>query len=142
MVASLNPVKDTQQLMLEFEDALADVMGAKAALCDVNQDLASVKAQLEVSRAELLTEGVEGKNTEQREANLRLALHDLYQELFLCEAEVARKRLHVDLESKKWDLLRYRLRGLEAMSRFESKANKGSVRMSRLNCLAYKASKR
>lgn len=110
-------VKDLYQLNLEFEDAYAELVGAEACVFDAERELASVKAQLDTSKAELLKEGVEGGNREEREANLRIELHELYQELLACESELARTKLQLKVATKKWDMLRYRLRSLESVAK-------------------------
>ena len=114
--------QELRQISLDFEDALAEIMGAKSAVYDASNNLNSVKAQLEVSKAELLSEGVQGSNKEEREANLRLKLHDLYNEVFLCEKELARVKLQAEIAKDQYDTLRYRLRAIETVSRFECQA--------------------
>lgn len=118
MVASTY-TQELRQISLDFEDALAEMMGAKSAVYDASNDLNSAKAQLEVSKAEALAEGVQGSNKEEREANLRLKLHDLHSEVFLCEKELARVKLQAEIAKDTWDALRYRLRAIEAVAKLE-----------------------
>jgi hypothetical protein len=108
-------VQDLQALPQAFEDALSHLMGTHSAVYDATRELNYVKVKLEMERAQLLLNGVEGRNAEQREAHIKLTLSDYYEELLRCEAELARTRLHADLARYEWDSLRYRLRVLEAL---------------------------
>ena len=113
-------VSDLHSVSLELEDGLCDLIGAQAIHGEAQRELASVKARLEQARAELIVEGVEGSNAEAREAHIRVSLKEVYSEVFCCEDEVARKKVNLEIEQQKWNLLRYKLRALEAISKFES----------------------
>ena len=77
-------------------------------------DLIDAKTSLEFSRADLITEGVEGKNADERDAALRLALFDQYAHLAGCEAALNEARRDLEVARVEWDCLRYKLRLFEA----------------------------
>ena len=75
--------------------------------------LAEAKCSLEFKRAELLTEGIEGKNVEAREAVLRIRLFDEHAELIGLEVSLNETRSELEHARLSWDCLRYKLRLLE-----------------------------
>ena len=115
MVASPTYTNDLEQLMLDFEDAQADVVRAEAHVSDTQLDLLSVKAQLETAKAEFVSKSVEGKTLLEKEAKIRLHLHEQYQELYQCECELNRAKLRLSTAQTTWNTLRYKLRALETL---------------------------
>lgn len=75
--------------------------------------LAEAKCSLEFKRAELLAQGIEGKNVEAREAALRLKLFDEHAELIGLEVDLNDARSELEHARLTWDCLRYKLRLLE-----------------------------
>ena len=105
--------RDLCDLALEFEDAHASLLGAQHAYSESSEAVTEAKYALELAKAHLLDKGVEGKNTEQREAKLRLCLDSEYQALYDLEREQARAKLELDGARLAWDCLRYRLKAFE-----------------------------
>ena len=116
-MVALDYSKDLEQLMLDFEDAQAELVGAEAHVSDAQLDLLSVKAQLETSKAEFIQNGLEGKTLLEKEAKIRVELHEQYRELYTCECELNRAKLRLTVAQKAWDVLRYKLRALESLSK-------------------------
>jgi hypothetical protein len=114
MIAA-NPLTpaDLCGIALEFEDAQARLMGAQAELYQAMEDVSCCRYQLELSRAQRLAEGVDGKNAEHREATLRLNLHGLHETLFKSEQRLLAAKLECEQAKLEWDCLRYRLRAWE-----------------------------
>ena len=117
MVASPeSTARQLEKLMAEFNDLLEHRYGVEFALYEAKVKLDELRHRLDHERAVRLAEGIEGKNSEQREAGLRLALVGLYSEVQSTEAMLAKKRLDSELAGLEWDVLRYRLRALESIS--------------------------
>ena len=114
-LASLN-------LALEFEDACAKLLGAQHALHAVADEVANAKQRLEEAKAHKLAAGIEGKNAEQREANLYLCLQSLHRSLLEKEQQLSTAKLEHDMARVEWDCLRYRLRSYEAATRCSNTA--------------------
>lgn len=72
------------------------------------------KAQLEFKKAKRICEGIEGKNSEERDAKLKLALEADYRSLQTCEGHLRHARNSLEQSRLSWDCLRYKLRLLEA----------------------------
>ena len=118
MIAALVLTReDLYQVALDFEDAQATLAGMQHDVFTLGDEVASCKYSLETEKAKLLAQGVEGKNTEQREACLRLQLCKQYQELHEAEHKLAKARLEYELAKLAWDALRYRLRAYEVATR-------------------------
>lgn len=79
----------------------------------VNEQL-DAKTSLEFQKTDLILQGLEGKNSEEREANLRNQLFDFYAHLAGCEAQLNEARKDVEVARIEWDCLRYKLRLFEA----------------------------
>ena len=60
----------------ELTAARDELMAAQAHYAEAATDTATAKANLEYRRAEIIQQGLEGKNAEQREAALRLELSE------------------------------------------------------------------
>jgi exonuclease VII small subunit len=103
-VASLKTQLETAALSLQ--DALAEHAGAVVAV-------AEAKRALELARARLICQGVEGKNEAQREACIRLELHSLFEDLHEGEQTLTEARCSLERARLEWDLARYTLRALE-----------------------------
>jgi hypothetical protein len=84
--------------------------------------LAEARCSLEFRRAELLHEGVEGKNAEAREASLRLKLFDEHAELLGLEVSLNEAKRELEQAKTAWDCLRYKLRLLEVQRALEGAA--------------------
>ena len=109
---SLTP-RDLCNIALQFEDAHASLLGAQHAYAEATEAVTDAKYTLEFAKAHKLDRGIEGKNTEQREAKLRLCLADEYQAVHDLEREQARAKLELDGARLAWDCLRYRLKAYE-----------------------------
>ena len=84
--------------------------------------LAEARCSLEFKRAELLAQGIEGKNVEAREAVLRLELFDEYAEVLGLEVALNDARSELEQARLTWDCLRYKLRLLEVQRVLEGAA--------------------
>lgn len=102
-----------KELVLDFEDAYARLLGAQHGYTSASDAVAACKAQLETLRAERLASGVEGKNADEREARLRLCLAEPHEKLYQAERLLSLARLELDAARLEWDWLRYRLRAFE-----------------------------
>lgn len=105
-----------------FDRACERLQKAQAAYTDAANALAEVKCSVEFKRAELLAEGVEGKNAEAREATLRLKLFDEYTELLGLEVTLNDARKDLEQARITWDCLRHKLRLLEVQKALEGAA--------------------
>ena len=119
MVAS-PPLHEVEQLLLLMEDAHAHLLGAKHAHAEAADAVAICKHRFETARAEKLAEGVEGKNAEQREANLLLSLTDHRKKSFQAERLLSTAKLEAESASLAWDALRYRLRAFQIAADFST----------------------
>ena len=90
-----------------FNDAKVHHLGAVVAH-------AETKRALELAQARMLCHGVEGKNTEQRQAVMRLELDALHNALTTAEGALAEARCSLECAQLDWDLARYMVRALEA----------------------------
>ena len=113
MAASPLTSRDLCDLALQFEDAHASLLGAQHAYAETTEAVTEAKYALELAKAHRLDRGVDGKNTEQREAKLRLCLADEYEQVHELEREQARAKLELDGARLAWDCLRYRLKAFE-----------------------------
>ena len=102
-------------LLEELETAKDELTGAQAHYTEVACELATAKANLEYRRAELLSEGVEGSNAEQREATLRLKLSGSYAEVNGLELEQLRVKGRLEVAQTCFTAARYKVRALEAL---------------------------
>ena len=102
-------------LLCELEAAKDELMAAQAHYTEVGMDTATVKANLEYRRAELICQGIDGKNAEQREAALRLELSEVYAELIGFENELLRVRCRLEVAQTRFTAVRYQVRALEAL---------------------------
>ena len=102
-------------LLAELEATKSDLMAAQAHYAEVATDTATARANLEFRRAELVCQGIDGKNAEQREAMLRLELSEAYAELAALENEVTRVRCRLDCAQVAFTTVRCKIRALEAL---------------------------
>ena len=68
-------------LLAELDAAKDELMAAQAHYSEAATDTATAKANLDYRRAEIICQGIDGKNAEQRDAALRLELSEAYAEL-------------------------------------------------------------
>jgi hypothetical protein len=101
--------------LTDLDTAAAELMAAQAHYVEVATETATTKANLEYRRAELLCEGIDGKNAEQREATLRLTLSDEYAELSALENELTRVRCCLERAQVAFTAIRYKVRLLEVL---------------------------
>ena len=102
-------------LLTELEGAKSELLAAQAHYTEVSGDVLLAKAKLETAKAEKLSEGVEGRNAEQREATLRLELAEDYAELTTLALELVRVKGRLDLAQTCFTRVRYKVRALEAL---------------------------
>ena len=107
-------------LFTELEEAAAELMAAQAHYAEAANDAATAKANLEYKRADLICQGIEGKNAEQREAMLRLALFQDYADLLTVEQEAIRTKCRLERAQTALTVIRYKIRLLEVMKGAES----------------------
>ncbi len=105
-----------------FNDACERLQGAHTHHTEALNALAEAKCSLEFKRAELLAQGIEGKNVEAREAALRLELFDEYAEVLGLEVSLNEARSELEQARLTWDCLRYKLRLLEVQKVLEGAA--------------------
>ncbi|MDQ3397548.1 MAG: hypothetical protein M3511_07215 [Deinococcota bacterium] len=91
---------------LHLQNAQAEHAGAVVAQVEA-------KRALELARARLICQGVEGKNEAQREAVMRLELQTEHDALFQAEVALTEARCTLDRARLEWDLARYTVRALE-----------------------------
>lgn len=99
------------------EDFKTAVEALKAAKQDLDLDLTRFlirKADAEKKALRYVREGLAGKNEKEREANLALLMEDDKKYVDLAEEVVRTSRMKVELAQLDLDLLRYKLRLLEA----------------------------
>ena len=101
-------------LSLELETAAHNLNDAKVHHLGVVVAHAEAKRALELAQAKMLCDGVEGKNTEQRNAVMRLELDELHTALGEAEDALAEARCSLECSQLEWDLARYQVRALEA----------------------------
>lgn len=116
-------VPSMEKLALAMEDAIAAMMGLYVAHSEAVEELALIKYQLEVRRAKLLSDGVDGRNAEQRDAQLKLLLSDHYEAVRQAELMVERKRRDLELGKLNLDGLKYHLRIAEVTVRLSEGNN-------------------
>ena len=101
-------------LSLELETAAHNLNDAKVHHLGAVVAHAETKRALELAQARMLCDGVEGKNTEQRQAVMRLELDELHTALAEAEDALADARCSLECSQLEWDLARYTVRALEA----------------------------
>ena len=79
------------------------------------QALKEAKANLDKRKAEIIAAGIEGKNKEERDAKLELALVKHIEDLALFQAAYDKASLHLTLATIDWDSTKYQVRLLEAL---------------------------
>ena len=90
-------------------------MAAQAHYSEAATDTATAKANLDYRRAEIICQGIDGKNAEQREAALRLELSEQYAELLQLENELTRVRCRLEVAQTRFTSVRYQVRAFEAL---------------------------
>ena len=105
-----------------FDRACDRLQEAQASYTDAADALAELKCSVEFNRAELLAEGIGGKNAEAREAALKLKLFDEYTELLGLEVTLNEAKKDLEQTRITWDCLRYKLRLLEVRRVLEGAA--------------------
>ena len=102
-------------LLGELEAAKDELMAAQAHYSEAATDTATAKANLDFRRAEIICQGIDGKNAEQREAALRLELSEQYAELLQLENELTRVRCRLEIAQIRFTAVRYQVRAFEAL---------------------------
>ena len=102
-------------LLNELEAGRDELVAAQAHYSEAATDTATAKANLEYRRAEIICQGLEGKNAEQREAALRLELSEEYAELAGLENELTRVRCRLEIAQVRFTAVRYQVRAFEAL---------------------------
>jgi hypothetical protein len=102
-----------------FERARDKLVDAQNRYKTAVNALLSARNDLETKRAELLVEGVEGKNAESRDAAIRVQLGEEYELLERREAELNEARSELEIARLEWDTLRYQVRLLGVASSFD-----------------------
>lgn len=103
----------TQLVPHVFDSACNRLQAAQMHHTGALNTLAEARCTLEFKRAELIVEGVEGKNAEARDAVLRLELFDEHAELIGLEVTLNEAKGELEHARTTWDCLRYKLRLLE-----------------------------
>ena len=105
-----------------FDRACDRLSDAQASYTDAVNALTEAKCTLEFKRAELLQQGIDGKNAEARDATLRLKLFDEHTELLGLEVTLNEAKKDLEQARLTWDCLRYKLRLLEVQKVLEGVA--------------------
>ncbi len=109
MIAPLPTSTDVTRL----EDAAHNLNDAQVTYAGAVVGHGEAKRALELARAGLLCgDTVNGKNAEQREAQLRLKLGDEHDALFAAETTLTEARCTLECARLDWDLARYTVRAL------------------------------
>jgi chromosome segregation ATPase len=107
-------VKDLETLASDFDRAHGALVSAGDTAASLGLEIMALQHELDIRRADLTAAGLEGKNAEERNANLRVQLGYLYDKLARLELEQAQARGTLDKARLDWDLCRYQLRITEA----------------------------
>lgn len=103
-----------------IQQATQTLIAAKTKYTEVTSRLMARKGLLESLRAKLVVAGVNGKNAEEREANLRVALQQDIEVLERYEQSVLIARHEMEVAQLELDSIRYQLRLLEALKGVEA----------------------
>ena len=107
---------ELKELEQQFVKANTDLGFSRNTLYDASERVISSRQAIETRRAELINSGtIDGKNEEQRKAQLSERMADILDELRENEAEERQARRELDEAQANFDLLRYRLRIAELM---------------------------
>ncbi len=109
IAAPLSP----QTLCKELQDAAFNLNDAQVQYAGAVVGHSEAKRDLELARARLLCNGVDGKNAEQREAIIRLTLEAEHDALFAAETALTEARCQLDCARLEWDTIRYTIRAHE-----------------------------
>lgn len=101
---------DLNELNEDFTSKAENLNRAKMSLFDASEKVISAKIELEDAEAELTIQGVEGKNAEERKANMYIKTEVRRGALELAEEKERAARLYLDTAQLNFDLCRYRLR--------------------------------
>lgn len=101
-------------LLSQLERAKNGLEDAQIAYCGAVTAHAEAKRALELAEAVKLCEGVEGKNERERTARLMLDLAAEYRAIHEAEDALTEARCALEVAKLEWDLVRYKLRVLEA----------------------------
>lgn len=97
---------------LTLEDAL---VYAQRRYSEAANAVVENKYQHEQARAEVLTEGVQGRNAEESEPRIRQVLQDKHIRLESYESTLNAAKSELEAARLEWDCLRYGVRLLEAL---------------------------
>ncbi len=112
IAASLVP--NDKPLTSQLQAAAFSLNDAQVSYAGAVVGHAEAKRDLELARAKLLCgDTVNGKNAEQREAQLRLTLETEHDALFAAEVALTEARCQLDCARLEWDTTRYTIRALE-----------------------------
>ena len=94
----------------ELHRAADDLQDATRALCAAARAHSAARFALEEARARLLAAGVDGKNAEVRDAQLRLALAPEHEAAERASVALSDRRADLECARAAWDCLRYEIR--------------------------------
>jgi len=112
---------DLNKLSDAFDHRTGTVLDGKRILFEAAEKVISLRTELEENENRLIAQGVEGKNAEERKANLKAAFSAERPELENAEAAERKARYFLDCFQTELDGLRYRLRIAEIMSKESEK---------------------
>lgn len=110
-------LNDIDTTYAEVKTNANDRLKAIQAAYNAERDYADVKASLEAEKNKLITQGVDGKNQAERDANLKLKLQDGYDALAKAEATLKAAQLDLRLLEVESGSLSERVRLLQAAAR-------------------------
>jgi predicted nucleic acid-binding Zn-ribbon protein len=108
---------DLNELTHDLTSAATNLVRAKSELFDASEAVISAKIALDDAESELTAQGVEGKNAEERKANLRNLTESYRGRLEVAEEKERLYRYNLDVAQIGYDVIRYRLRIAEIMSK-------------------------
>jgi ABC-type phosphate transport system auxiliary subunit len=112
---------DLNKLSEAFDHRTGTVLDGKRVLFEAAEKVIALRAELEEQENRLIANGIEGKNAEERKANLKAAFSGRRLELENAEAAERKARYFLDCFQTELDGLRYRLRVAELMSKESEK---------------------
>lgn len=104
----------------DFRAAYSKLCEARLNLFKAEENAIRARRKLAEAEADAIARGIDGKNAEERKANLRLQLADQHLDVDMLESDARDYRLEHELASLEVDCLRHMLRAAEAALRTEA----------------------
>ena len=108
---------DLNELTHDLYNAAENLVRAKAEMLDAAEKVITAKISLDDVEADLTAAGIEGKNAEERKANLRHVTSPHRETLEQAEKAERARRYDLEVAQINLDQMRYRLRIAELISK-------------------------